>query len=65
MKNKKKEIKGIEKIKYEVTQEIGISTSDKPDDKKKTKSLENTSRHIRLIPGKNKTTPDEGGEING
>ena len=38
MKNKKKEIKGIEKLKYEVTQEIGISTSDKPDDKKKQKS---------------------------
>lgn len=37
MKNEKKEIKGIEKLKYEVTQEIGISNTDKQNDKKKIK----------------------------
>jgi len=37
MKNKKKEIKGIEKLKYEVTQEIGISSTDKQNNKKKIK----------------------------
>ena len=37
MKNKKKEIKGIEKLKYEVTQEIGISNTDKQNNKKKIK----------------------------
>lgn len=37
MENKKKESKGIEKLKYEVTQEIGISTTNKQDDKKKIK----------------------------
>jgi len=37
MENKKKEIKGIEKLKYEVTQEIGISNTNKTNDKKKIK----------------------------
>jgi hypothetical protein len=37
MKNKKKEMKGIEKLKYEVTQEIGISDRKKQNDKKKIK----------------------------
>jgi len=37
LENKKKESKGIEKLKYEVTQEIGISNTDKQDDKKKIK----------------------------
>jgi len=37
MKNKKKESKGIEKLKYEVTQQIGISNANKTNDKKKIK----------------------------
>ncbi len=37
MKNKKKEIKGIEKLKYEVSQEIGVSNPDNLNDKKKIK----------------------------
>ncbi len=39
MKNKKEESKGIEKLKYEVTQEIGISNTDKTNDKKKIKKF--------------------------
>jgi hypothetical protein len=37
MENKKKEIKGIEKLKYEVTQEIGISSTGRQNNKKKIK----------------------------
>jgi hypothetical protein len=37
MKSKKQEIKGMEKLKYEVTQEIGISSTDKQNNKKKIK----------------------------
>lgn len=37
MKDKKQEIKGIEKLKYEVTQEVGISSTEKQNNKKKIK----------------------------
>lgn len=37
MTNNKKESKGIEKLKYEVTQEIGVSNTNKLNDKKKIK----------------------------
>jgi len=37
LKNNKKESKGIEKLKYEVTQEIGISSTNTQNNKKKIK----------------------------